>query len=72
VQIFQSRDQVALLNEMVHNVRTVPLDNRPHVPKAVRQWVGDPAAVGTVTRSWSRRRTSLATPRSRTRVRIFI
>ena len=42
VQIFQNKDTVVLLNEMVHNARVVPLDNRPHLNKAVRQWVGDP------------------------------
>jgi hypothetical protein len=39
VQIFQTRDTVALLNEMVHNARIIPLDGRPH--GAERQWVGD-------------------------------
>ena len=39
VEIFQTRDTVAILNEMVHNARIVPLDGRPH--GTVRQWVGD-------------------------------
>jgi hypothetical protein len=39
VQIFQTRDTVALLNEMVHTVRIIPLDGRPHGTE--RQWVGD-------------------------------
>ena len=39
VQIFQTRDTVAILNEMVHNARIVPLDGRPH--GTARQWVGD-------------------------------
>jgi hypothetical protein len=39
VQIFQTRETVALLNEMVHNARIVPLDGRPH--GTARQWVGD-------------------------------
>jgi hypothetical protein len=39
VQIFQSRDTVVLLNEMVHNARVIPIDGRPH--RNVRQWVGD-------------------------------
>ena len=39
VQIYQMHDTVALLNEMVHNARIVPLDGRPH--GTVRQWVGD-------------------------------
>jgi hypothetical protein len=41
VQIFQARDHIALLNEMVHNTRIVWLDGRPHVPATVHQWVGD-------------------------------
>ena len=41
VQIFQTADHVVLLNEMVHNARIVPLDERPHVTKDIRQWVGD-------------------------------
>lgn len=39
VEIFQTRDTVALLNEMVHNARIVPTDGHPH--GTVRQWVGD-------------------------------
>ncbi len=39
VQVFQTPDSVALLNEMNHNVRVVPLDGRPHV--GLRQWTGD-------------------------------
>ena len=39
VQILQTPDTVALLNEMVHNVRIIPLDGRPH--GTARQWVGD-------------------------------
>ena len=41
VQIFQTKDHVVLLNEMVHNARIVPLDGRPHIGKGIRQWVGD-------------------------------
>lgn len=39
VQIFQTPDHVALLNEMNHNVRIVPLDRRAH--SGIRQWTGD-------------------------------
>jgi len=39
VQLFQTRDHVVILNEMIHNARIVPLDGRPH--GNVRQWVGD-------------------------------
>jgi hypothetical protein len=38
LQIFQTRDYVVILNEMVHNARIVPLDGRP-VPD-IRQWAG--------------------------------
>jgi len=38
VQIVQGTGSVALLNEMVHNVRIIPMDNRPHLPFA--QWSG--------------------------------
>ncbi|MEE2638672.1 MAG: hypothetical protein VYE68_15730 [Acidobacteriota bacterium] len=41
VQVFQTPDTVVILNEMVHNARIVPLDERPHVAKGIRQWVGD-------------------------------
>ena len=39
VQLFQTPDHVALLNEMNHNVRIVPLDGRAHVD--LPQWTGD-------------------------------
>ena len=39
VHLFQTSDYVAILNEMVHNVRIVPLDGRPHGTLA--QWTGD-------------------------------
>ena len=41
VQLFQTRDHLVILNEMVHNARIVPLDGRPHLPRDLRQWVGD-------------------------------
>ena len=39
VQIFQTAGTVAILNEMVHNARVIPLDGRPH--GKLRQWAGD-------------------------------
>jgi len=39
VQLLQTRDYFAILNEMVHTPRIVPLDGRPHV--SIPQWVGD-------------------------------
>ncbi len=44
VQIFQTEDQVALLTEMVHDARVVPLDGRPHLPASLRQWAGSSRA----------------------------
>src|SRR5579864_286313 len=41
IQIFQSSSNVAILHEMVHDARIVPLDGRPHLPDSVRQWMGD-------------------------------
>jgi hypothetical protein len=40
-QLFQTRDYVVILNEMIHDARIIPLDGRPHVPAKVRQWMGD-------------------------------
>ena len=41
LQLFQTADYVAILHEMVHDARIVPLDGRPHLPGGVRQWMGD-------------------------------
>ena len=41
VQIVQTPDLVALFNEMVHSVRMVPLNGRPHLSRDIRQWMGD-------------------------------
>ena len=41
LMVFQTPDHVALLTEMVHEVRVVPLDGRPHLDDDVRQWLGD-------------------------------
>jgi hypothetical protein len=40
-QIFQSKDFVAIGQEMIHDARIIPLDNRPHVSQGVSQWLGD-------------------------------
>jgi len=42
LQIVQTRDYVEIANEMIHDVRIVPLDGRPHLPPAIRRWQGDP------------------------------
>lgn len=40
-QIVQSDDSIAILTEMVHQVRRIPTDGREHLPSDVRQWYGD-------------------------------
>jgi hypothetical protein len=42
VQLFQTREYVVLLNEMIHDVRIVPMDGRPRLAGNVHQWMGDP------------------------------
>jgi hypothetical protein len=32
---------VAILHEMLHEVRMIPLDGRPHIDKNIRLWMGD-------------------------------
>jgi hypothetical protein len=39
IQIFQTRDHVVILQEMIHEARVVPTDGRPH--GTLRQWHGD-------------------------------
>ena len=41
VQVFQTRDHVVLLNEMVHDARIIPLGGRAPLPSDLRQWRGD-------------------------------
>jgi len=40
-QIVQGPGYVAIESEEIHDVRIVPLDGRPHLPKNIRQWLGD-------------------------------
>lgn len=40
-QIFQGPGYVAIMVEMIHDVRIISLDGRPHLPSSVRQWLGD-------------------------------
>ena len=40
-QIVQTPAAVMIMTEMFHDVRVISLDNRPHVPAAVREWMGD-------------------------------
>jgi hypothetical protein len=41
VQLFQTSDYVAVLTEMVHDARIIPLTGRPPLPSHARQWRGD-------------------------------
>jgi hypothetical protein len=43
-QIVQSQGFVAILQEMMYEVRLIPLDTRPHVSPKVRSYMGDPRA----------------------------
>ena len=40
IQIVQTPNHVAILNEMNHDVRIVPLDGRAPLPGSMRQWAG--------------------------------
>ena len=41
-QIVQNAGHVAIMVEMIHDVRMIPTDGSPHLPKNIRQWMGDP------------------------------
>ena len=40
-QIVQNQDFVAILQEHIHDVRFIPLDGRPNIPSAIRQYAGN-------------------------------
>jgi hypothetical protein len=40
-QIMQGPGYVAIVVEMIHDVRMIPTDGRPHLPSNVRLWMGD-------------------------------
>jgi hypothetical protein len=40
-QIVQSPGYVVITNEMIHEARVIPLDGRPALSPAIKQWVGD-------------------------------
>ena len=40
-QIIQSPGYVAIVNEMIHETRVVPLDGRTHVGSNIKMWLGD-------------------------------
>jgi hypothetical protein len=41
LQIFQNAGSIAIMYEMIHETRIIPLDGRAHVSSNVRQWMGD-------------------------------
>jgi hypothetical protein len=41
-QILQTPGYVVIFIEMIHDVRIIPLDGRPHLASNIRQWMGDP------------------------------
>jgi hypothetical protein len=41
LQIVQAPGYVAILQEMIHDARIIPLDGRPHLPQNIRGWLGD-------------------------------
>jgi hypothetical protein len=41
LQIVQGPGYVAILQEMMHELRLIPLDGRPHVDPAIRGYIGD-------------------------------
>jgi hypothetical protein len=40
-QIVQTRDAIVIYAEMIHDVRIIHMDGRPHVPPGNRRWLGD-------------------------------
>ena len=40
-QILQTPDHVAIVVEMIHDARIIPLDGQPHLDSDVSQWLGD-------------------------------
>ena len=45
MEIFQTEDHVAILNEMINDHRIIPLDGREHAPQDIRLWKGDSRGV---------------------------
>ena len=40
-QIIQTKDHVAIVQEMIHDARIIPITDRPHIDDAIHQWHGD-------------------------------
>jgi hypothetical protein len=41
-RIFQTRSDVVIHYEMIHETRIIPVDGRPHDPEAIRSYMGNP------------------------------
>ena len=41
LEIVQGPGYVAIMQEMIHDVRIIPTDGSPHLPSTIRQWMGD-------------------------------
>ena len=41
IHLLQTLDYVVLFHEMIHDVRVIPLDGRPHLSEGILQWRGD-------------------------------
>ena len=41
VELFQTPDHVVILQELAHEVRIIPMGERPHLNENVRLWLGD-------------------------------
>jgi hypothetical protein len=40
-EIVQAQGYTAIMVEMIHDLRIIPMGGRPHAPAAVKQWLGD-------------------------------
>jgi len=40
-RIVQTPEYVVILSEAMQELRIIPLDGRPHLPRGIRQWLGD-------------------------------
>ncbi len=40
-QILQTKDAIVIYVEMIHDARVIHMDGRPHLPSAIRRWMGD-------------------------------
>ena len=41
VQLLQTPDYVAIVNEMIHDVRIVPMNGQPRMGQQIHRWMGD-------------------------------